>query len=503
MLTSLGNALTGTPSSIPQFSDNPLGAIGLLLSNFAAGARGQTLPTQRIQQQRIQQQQLNLQQLRVNLDAVRQGVEMFIGLDPDDPRTADAINRFTEQFVPILGEGFRESLNAGLELARNQGQEAINALVEHQGKVTAICGLDQQCIQEVAANASLMSQFNETADQTRLPAIVQKFQTIGEIVGDEAIDALKADGFTVSDLSQLPGEFAFTPEEIRTISRNEQIQNALIPLGFQPPDIERLALETATTEGIRAAFRPTDDDPLTLVGKLNADLEAGRITPEQHSDAVLKATTIVGRTEQDVGVTASEAEREEAGAAAREEAANIASFSSLLGELERIGPGAAGIRGLVGSVGAGLLGQLNEGLAEGFSEVFTGASPEEIASVRQRSRVVIAQSLSQITGEESGRFTEAERALANDALRLLEPDASFEQIRGALGTAVSIGFVSRDRNEMLAGVEPRFDLGTNEGREKLLEELIINLGLTANEALATMDQIVLQRRLVGESGGGR
>ena len=505
-LTSLGNALQGTPSGAPQFSDNPLGAIGLVLSNFAAGVQGQELPTTKIQRNQLAQQQLNLQQLRVNLDAIKQGVEMFIGLDPEDPRTADAINRFTEQFVPVLGEGFRESLNAGLELARNQGQEAINGLVEHQDKVAAICGLDQKCIQDVAANASLMNQFNETADQQRLPGIAQKFQAIGEIVGNEAVEALKEDGFSVSDLSQLPGEFAFTPEEIRTVSRNKQIQDSLIPLGFKPPDLDRLQQERLIVEGTAAAFRtPSEPTPLReerlLELKRQAEAAGDEEAVKVFEDAIEKATTLVGRTEQDVGATPSEKEAAAAGTAAREEAANIASFTGLINELDRIGKGAAGIRALVGSVGAGLLGQLNEGLAVGFSEALTGANPEEITAVRQRARVVVAQSLTQITGEESGRFTETERQIAQEALRVLEPGASFEQIRGALGTAVSLAFVSRDRNEMLAGIAPRVDLNTNDGRVALVTELIQELGLNSNEAIVTMDQMHLQRRLVRESGG--
>lgn len=506
-LTRLGGALTGTPSgAAPQFADNPLGAIGLVLSNFAAGVRGDELPTTKIARQQLQQQQVNLQQLRVTLDAVKQGIEMFIGMDPEDPRTADALNRFTEQFVPILGEGFRESMNAGLELARNQGEEAINGLVEHQERVQGICGLDQKCIQDVAANASLMNQFNETADQQRLPGIVQKLQTIGEIVGDEAVEALKEDGFTVSDLQQFPGEYAFTPDEIRTISRNKQIQDALIPLGFKPPDLDRLQQERLVVEATAAAFRaPTEGPQIEQLLNLKRDAEARGDTEavEVFEAAIEKATTIVGRTPEDVGATPGEEEAEAAGVAAREGASNIATFSTLIGELERIGPGAAGVRALVGSVGAGLLGQLNEGLAEGFSEAVTGASPAEISSIRQRARVVVAQSLTQITGEESGRFTEAERRIAEEALRLLEPGASFEQIRGALGTAVSLGFVSRDRNEMLAGVAPRFDLDTNDGRVALLTELIQNLGLNSNEAIVTLDQMRLQRRLLRESGGGR
>lgn len=507
-LSRLGGALQGIPSGIPSFKDNPLGAIGLVLSNFAAGVKGQELPTTKIHRNQLQQQQVNLQQLRVTLDAVKEGVEMFIGMDPDDPRTADALNRFTEQFVPMLGEGFRESMNAGLELARNRGQEAINALVEHQQRIQGICGLDQKCIQDAASNAALMNQFNETVDQQRLPGIVQKLQTIGQIVGDEAIEALKDDGFTISDLQQFPEGFAFTPEEIRTISRNKQIQDALIPLGFKPPELDRLQQERLVVEATAAAFRqPDEPTPLREDRLLDLKRQAEAAGDDEAVDlferAIEKAVTITGRTEQDIGATPGEKESVAAGEAAREEAANIASFTSLINELDRIGKGAAGIRALVGSVGAGLLGQLNEGLAVGFSEALTGANPEEITAVRQRARVVVAQSLTQITGEESGRFTETERQIAQEALRVLEPGASFEQIRGALGTAVSLAFVSRDRNEMLAGIAPRFDLDINDGRVALLTELIQELGLNSNEAIVTLDQIRLQRRLVRESGGGR
>lgn len=508
-LAAVGGALQGTPSSAPQFNDNPLGAIGLILSNAAAGFRGQELPTQKIARNQLAQQQINLQQLRVNLDAVKAGVDMFIGLDPDDPRTSAAIDRFAAQFSQTLGPGFTESLNAGLELARNQGQEAINGLVEHQERIQGLCGLDQKCIQDAASNAALMNQFNETADQERLPAIVQKLQLIGEIVGDEAVQALKADGFTVSDLQQFPGEFAFTPEEIRTVTRNKQIQDALIPLGFKPPDLDRLQQERLVVEATAAAFRPPAAGPTPLREdrlldlKRQAEADGDEEAVAIFDAAIEKATTIVGRTEQDIGATPGEAESVAAGEAARAGAANIATFSSLLSEIERAGEGAGGIRGLLGSTGAGLLGQLNTGLAEGFSEAVTGVSPAELTSIRQRARTVIAQSITQLTGEESGRFTEAERRMTEEALRLLEPGASFEQIRGALGTAVSVAFVVRDGKEMLAGIEPRFDLDTNEGRTGLLEELILNLGLNSPEALVTLDQITLQRRLMRESGGGR
>lgn len=237
-LAAVGSALQGVPSAAPKFADNPLGAIGLVLSNFSAGVQGRELPTTRIAQQQLQQQQLNLQQLRVNLDAVKQGVEMFSGLDPSDPNTQEQIDRFTAQFIPLLGEGFKESLNAGLELDRAQGRQALEGLVEHRERIFGICGADRDCIRDAAGNASLMAQFNTTADQQRVPGIIQKFQAINEAVGDHpAIAALAEQGYTLAELQQLPEGFSFSPEEMRTISRNEQVQNLLISSGFEPPNL--------------------------------------------------------------------------------------------------------------------------------------------------------------------------------------------------------------------------------------------------------------------------
>ena len=63
-LISAGNALQGTTSrsGAPSFQDNPLGAIGLVLSNFSAGLRGDELPTERLRRDMLDQQRLQLQQ---------------------------------------------------------------------------------------------------------------------------------------------------------------------------------------------------------------------------------------------------------------------------------------------------------------------------------------------------------------------------------------------------------------------------------------------------------
>lgn len=238
-LTRVGNALQGAPTGgAPQFKDNPLGAIGLVLSNFSAGLRGQELPTERIARNQIAQQQLQFQRLRITLDAVKEGVNRFIGLDPDDPRTSEALQRFTAQFTPTLGEGFSESLTAGLQLARSQGREALDGLVEHQARIAGICGFDRDCIVETASNTALMNRFNATADQERVPGIMQKFQAINQAVGDnKALQALAEQGYTLAELQQLPEGFRFTDEEIRTITRDEQIQNLLISSGFEPPNL--------------------------------------------------------------------------------------------------------------------------------------------------------------------------------------------------------------------------------------------------------------------------
>lgn len=505
-LISAGNALQGTTSrsGAPSFQNNPLGAIGLVLSNFSAGLRGDELPTERIRRDMLAQRQVELQQLRATMDVVAQGVELFGGLDPDDPRTPEAIDRYIAPFIETLGENVGPALNTALEVNRTRSRSLIDGMLEHQERAYNHCGLDFACLKDVISDEALLNRWNETADRERMPGITAKFQAMTQAVGGDAqLKELARDGWTLVDLQSLPPGWAFTDEELITIARNEDIQNGLIPFGFRPPDLSRFAEQERIRQQAAAGSRaPPAESPIAKLQRERGEAEAeGRFEDaEEIQSQITTIGTVTGTTEFDPGTRPSEKEAEEAGESARLGAANIATYSTLLTEIERLGAGAGGVRGAVGEFGGGLLSQLNRGLGAGFTEFVTGVSEEELQNVRTRSVAMVARSVEQFTAEESGRITKEEREITNDALRLLQPGASFPQIRAAMGLMVALEYTHRDLNEQRAGFPVRHDMSTDDGMRALLRELLL-LGLNGTEARQARDQIQLQRRLVGESGG--
>ena len=512
-LISAGNALQGTTSrsGVPSFQENPLGAIGLVLSNFSAGLRGDELPTERIRRDMLAQRTLELQQLRATMDVVAQGVELFGGLDPDDPRTLEAIDRYIAPFIETLGENVGPALNAALEVNRTRSRSLIDGMLEHQERAYNHCGLDFDCLKDVISDEALLNRWNETADRERMPGITAKFQSITQAVGGDAqLKELARDGWTLVDLQSLPPGWAFTDEELITIARNQDTQNGLIPFGFLPPDLSEFAERAEITAAATARHRAPPVGPviaqildLQRAAEARGDTEAAEV----FRDNIDKINAITGTTQFDPGTRPSTKEAEEAGAIARDEAANIANFSGLLQEFERIGEGAAGVRGAVAQFGSGLIGQLDAGIADDFSQFIAGATTEEIQSVRQRAQTIIATAVPQFTAEESGRITKEERQLTEQALRLNQPGASFAQIRSALGVMISLSFVNRDKNEILAGISPRLELvldandnWTNPVDAATLAGELADMRLNDFEVRSTMRAIARQRVLLRESG---
>lgn len=91
------------PSERVQWKNNPLAAIGLVLSNVAAGMRGQPLPTDRLAQQDIEAQALAYKQASFGLDVVDKYTQI-LGNTPAEQR-AGVINHADQIFgkmVPSL-----------------------------------------------------------------------------------------------------------------------------------------------------------------------------------------------------------------------------------------------------------------------------------------------------------------------------------------------------------------------------------------------------------------
>ncbi len=243
--------------------ENPFEVVGLILSNIAAGMRGQELPTERIRREQIAEKQNSLKRLNTVLDLVDRGVSQFANLDPNDPRTIAAIDAYADKLVPTLGEGFRSALTGGIELVREQGRDALNGVIEHQARISDLCGFaDRDCILETARDPKQMARFDVAADQELAAGIFKKFQIIADAIrqdpdGNAVLAAISENGITFNELAGLPEGFGFTEDELRAIRRDPSIQEQLGSFGYKTP--ERVEFEQ------RELFKDSlkDDDDQT------------------------------------------------------------------------------------------------------------------------------------------------------------------------------------------------------------------------------------------------
>lgn len=126
-------------------------------------------------------------------------------------------------------------------------------------------------------------------------------------------------------------------------------------------------------------------------------------------------------------------------------------------------PEAGGVLGAVLESAGGLLEQIPV-FGEGLADALPG-DQEAVTAARTQARITVSSLLSTITGEESGRFTDTERRLANEALKALEATSSPTQIQSALKTSVEIMQRSqlREVNRLLDA--SKADISDDEGAE--------------------------------------
>jgi hypothetical protein len=92
-----------------------------------------------------------------------------------------------------------------------------------------------------------------------------------------------------------------------------------------------------------------------------------------------------------------------------------------------------------------------------------------------------------ITGEESGRYTEAERQIAETTLKSLDPNASPTQIMGATKTLMKILIDDAQRSRQSLGLEPVYDLSSDDGINEF-GAFLLDLGFSEEDALEIMEE---------------
>jgi len=410
-------------SNIPQFKDNPIGAIGIILQEVAAGMKGTSGPVAAAHKQAIEEQSFQLRKDAQTLQAIKFGMEQLEAFPGGD---RGALVATITKISPEAGAVLSEMSKAAVEKSR-----ALLDLFDENPEM-----------------------FPGAAKLARLVGVEKAVEIYGGIAGE------------VAKRKVLGGEFTEPVENDR---------GQLIQVNKGTNEVKVLDQEQ---NEFSEPFRNADGD------LVQQNLRSNEI----------KVLSKTGKTAEDIKARTGAKSAAEAADAAKKSATGIANISETMRELESAAS-AGGLSGLAIEKIGGFLGQFSKAAEEGFAKLLGDATPQEVQAIRTRSRAIVAQMLSEITGEESGRFTEQERAIAEQALKTLDPNASPTQIRSALAVGLELRLLSRDRQLTIAGVASKFDLDTKEGFNAKGADLQ-KLGLKNEEIVPILKRMRLQRRLM-------
>jgi hypothetical protein len=274
-----------------------------------------------------------------------------------------------------------------------------------------------------------------------------------------------------------------------------------------------LALRAAGEELPEGAF----SDAITeTVGNMEPDA-AANVKAGLGSGGMQVTTHPDGSTEITFGAgdqTAAKAEQRVLGTergksriAAAQFGSDIANIGNVLIRAHTLGEGATGLRAAVMDGVGGYLDQYSPGssgkLGTLIDQVAGGktASAEEIAAFRAQAQVAIAQNITTISGEESGRFTEAERNITQEVTKLVETGASKVQVVSAMSELLKLKIMLREFSQIKAGIPSRWDFSDRSSQDKFITEMT-NLGLSDTMQKDLVKRLIeLREQTAGIFGG--
>ena len=502
-----------------SFKENPLGAIGLILGEIDKGRQGKPSGVPGLaaarQKSQVAQEQLALDKIKVGYAALDQ-MRKFIEEVPENP---DLQRQFADTLNPTLAK-----LIPGLDLKTfvDDPTEAASRIKEiMELHPSSWIGVPPREVVDIRSDPTKLKFLKEQShDRSIGPAtnkLVDFIQNFEERTTPERraeIQEAISDGVTFTEVSQFSDDIGFEPWELAAVGARQDTLfpqlKAQLKVDFQSAGALQKRAEERTPAEIRqdaeAQARGTTagtPDKQSALATLNADLAAGRITPAQHTAGVEKATSLgFGRTPEDVAATAAGGAagrlRVEAAVEAVDIGTQLEQLRGLVTQLNRVGEGATGFRGFIAERGGGILGQINEELGEGFTELIAGTSVSEVQGLRTDMITTMVSFIPETTGEESGRITNAERELAREATRLLKVDASFPQIKAAVGTLTKLKIIARQKKLFLSGQDFDYDVENTKGRREAIGEFIDG-GLSAVQAGDLLKIITRMNKKLGTS----
>ncbi len=495
-------------------TDNPFSRIGLILGNVAAGMRGQELPTTKLKRLRLEQRRVDLQTLNAGLDAITKGAGLMkLAPASERPKIALQYGASIEDYLP----GATKVLESLAQRDSAQVESILALAGEHGDMLLSATGGDPDDMLEfLSKNRDMLERHSDERNEAEVKTRLGVLRELAErSQGNPELQALFAgvqqkDGMpvlTAENIGEIsaraveagmPAELGLTQGHLNSYRRNPQWG---LSAGILTPEMTEESLRkeifpelkgTNIREGGRNKIVYTDEaanvvktvdvgqaqtDPATLKAALLQRSLGPELPEGSYSPDVVQAVNKLSPQEagdklivreQQVPVDVKTTRKKEAQLVVDTKAKLSGDKGSLINSsqlLQRVAAAPMRSFGVVGTVSewaAGWIGQANPGLADSMTKWATGGmSAGELKQLRTDLRAFIAQQITVVTGEESGRYTEAERQLTERVVAALEAGASQESVKSALTALTMLQDLAIRNDEYFIGVDT-YDLLSKE-----------------------------------------
>jgi predicted transcriptional regulator len=391
----------------------------------------------------------------------------------------------SEEVLPIIDSVINDYTNNPNLTVNDINQILSNPLAAAQ--VTGSVSRETQRQQEVSNVLGPQDQ----QPRNRMQAEIAKIERL-----IQEIDAM------MPRLSQVP-EVAKVAQETRAnlVNRLERMTRVLSPeelqqFGFFPGTV---AVETGMGEikilqsaqgNVREAVIEGFDKPVAVIERGDGRLffQDGRPVP---MDRVRGFLGVVEQTTTDApslggAVTKGGAQKE------REERIRRDQMRERLGNFyqtaQKLAGGASGLKGLLSEKAGGLVGQipiLGPAAERELVKAVSGMTPEQVQEFRTEAIALIGPMVPVVTGDDSGRYSDRDVAMAKEAQKALDPGASAAQVVSAAKIMTQLAYEGDLRFDYLQGVEPRIRIDQKDGAQRYVEELM-DLGFSKQDALESL-----------------
>lgn len=169
----------------------------------------------------------------------------------------------------------------------------------------------------------------------------------------------------------------------------------------------------------------------------------------------------------------------------------------LIGPYAATATGVAGVAGAAdrffGGLGSSLVGDdVDDWVTRTITQSDLTASENQ--QFRTDARTIVSKNIDILSGEESGRISESERALAEEAAKILQFFSTPSQARGALLTLIRLRVMSDERLRYERGERLSYDVGTPEAIQATGNKLMRHFNLKEDEMAEIVESLLADRR---------